>query len=179
MNLSECIRQKSYERIMRQVRRHFITLVPGFIIFLLLLALPLGAGWLLKMIFPSVETDSVLFPIMTLFGSAYYIAVLLFFYSYFLDFYLDLLVITNDRLVDMEQVGVFARRTSEVDLYKIQDITSEVKGVFASLFDYGDLLVQTAGAVERFIVTGIPHPDKLRQEILDLASEDRKYHTSK
>ena len=79
----------------------------------------------------------------------------------------------------MEQVGVFARRTSEVDLYKIQDITSEVKGVFASLFDYGDLLVQTAGAVERFMVTGIPHPDKLRQEILDLASEDRKYHTSK
>ncbi|MSU75402.1 MAG: PH domain-containing protein [Candidatus Magasanikbacteria bacterium] len=176
MRLSECIHQKSYERVTRLVRRHFITLVPALVVFALLLTLPVGAAWLLRTVFPSLETSATLLPIIVLFGSGYYIAVLLFFYSYFLDFYLDLLVITNDRLIDMEQVGIFARHTAEVDLYKIQDITSEVKGVFASLFNYGDLLIQTAGAVERFVVEGVPRPDTLRQEILDLATGDRAYH---
>ena len=86
------------------------------------------------------------------------------------------MIVTNDRLLHIEQEGLFARTISELDLYQVQDVTSEVKGVFPSLFGYGNLLVQTAGAKEVFRMVDIPHPENLRQAILDLAEEDRKFH---
>ena len=78
--------------------------------------------------------------------------------------------------MDVEQKNLFARTISEVDLYRIQDVTSEVKGFVAHFFNYGDLTIQTAGAQEKFFVRNIPNPHGLRQKLLDLADADRKYH---
>ncbi len=114
---------------------------------------------------------------LTLSASIYYLSIGIFFYTYFVNYYLDLLIITNDRLLHIEQEGIFARTISEVDLYKIQDITSTIDGFFPSMFNYGDLLIQTAGAVEKFSIVSIPKPESLRQKILDLAEEDRKFHS--
>jgi membrane protein YdbS with pleckstrin-like domain len=108
--------------------------------------------------------------------SIYLLSVAIFFYSSFVIFYLDMLVITNDRLLDIEQKNLFARSISEADLYQIQDVSSEVVGVFASLFNYGNLTIQTAGAVLKFSVSNVHDPDGLRQEILELAEADRKFH---
>ena len=44
------------------------------------------------------------------------------------------MIITNDRMVDMEQNGLLARTVAEADLYLIQDVTSEIKGLFGSIF---------------------------------------------
>jgi hypothetical protein len=87
-------------------------------------------------------------------------------------------VVTNDRMVDIRQISLFARTISEVDLYQIQDVSSEVKGFFASAFNYGNVHLQTAGPVPKFIIYNVPNPDKVRQAIIELASEDKKYHMS-
>jgi membrane protein YdbS with pleckstrin-like domain len=127
-------------------------------------------------LFPDFLETSSLFPIFVLFMSIYLLSVAIFFYSSFVIFYLDMLVITNDRLLDIEQKNLFARSISEADLYQIQDVSSEVVGVFASLFNYGNLTIQTAGAVLKFSVSNVHDPDGLRQEILELAEADRKFH---
>lgn len=180
MKFATFIHQKPYEHIVARVRRRGVTLLPAVAIFFILLAMPLAVGALLFHLFPTIITlptgFPLIYPVGILMISIYYLSMLLFFYSYFLDFYLDVLVLTNDRLIDIEQLGLFAHRVSEVDLYKIQDITSEVNGVFASVFNYGTLSIQTAGAVDKFIIYRVPHPDRLRQEIMDLAEEDRKHH---
>lgn len=176
MRLSRFIHQKPYERIVYKVRRSLVTLLPALLGFVLLLLLPGAVYWLLTTLFPTLLLNPLLRPILILFGSLYLLCINLFFYSYFIDFYLDLLVVTNDRLVDVEQRGLFARSISEVDLFQIQDITSEVHGVFASLFNYGVLKIQTAGATQNFIIPDVPHPHHLRQAILDLAAADRQYH---
>lgn len=178
MHLTQFIHQKPYEHIVYKVRRHYVTLVPAILILALLLLVPLGAAWLVTTVFPRLVEISIVPPLGVLLGSLYYLSILLFFYTYFIDFYLDVLVVTNDRLIDIEQIGLFARSVSELDLYKIQDITSTVKGFFATLFNFGDISIQTAGAVEKFHVQHIPNPEGLRQAILDLAEEDRKYHTA-
>ena len=64
-----------------------------------------------------------------------------------------------------------------MDLYQTQDVISEVNGFFPSLFKYGDLIIQNASAVTKFQSYNVPHPDKLRSIILDLANEDRKFHS--
>lgn len=176
MHLTQFIHQKPYEHIVYKVRRHYVTLVPAILIFVLLLLAPLGVAWLVTNVFPRLLEMPAAPPLGILLGSLYYLSVLLFFYTYFIDFYLDVLVITNDRLIDIEQLGLFARSVSELDLYKTQDVTSTVKGIFASLFNYGDVSIQTAGAAEKFHVQNVPNPEGLRQAILDLTDEDRKYH---
>ncbi len=176
MTLGTFIHQKSYERIEYEIRKHPFTLVPIFIGFLALAAAPFGLYFLLSSIAPAILDGQLTMPVLILLASFYYLSIGLFLYTYFVTFYLDLLIITNDRLLHIQQQNLFARTISEVDLNKVQDVTSEVHGFFPSLFNYGTLEIQTASATEKFIVMKIPHPETLRQVILDLAVEDAKHH---
>lgn len=177
MHITEFIHQKSYEHIVYMVRRHPITFAPTLIFFLILLAVAPGVWLLLGKVAPGLLTGSISYPLLTLLGSTYLLSIISFFFTNFVTFYLDMLIVTNDRLMSVRQQGLFSRTISELDLYKIQDITSEVHGAFATLFGYGTLTIQTAGAHEEFVIQNIPHPEQLRQAIMDLAEEDRKYHT--
>lgn len=177
MSLSDLIKQKSYEKIVLTCRRHPITFVPYIIFFVLLLTVPVG----LYLLITNSSLNSYLqgtaghtFAILA--TSIYYLSCYLFFYTYFVTFHLDLWIVTNDRLLDMEQKSLFNRVISELDLYQIQDATSEVNGFFPSIFNYGNLSLQTAGAVDKFIFRSVANPNKLRELILDLAAEDKKYH---
>lgn len=176
MSLAKFIHKKSYETILHRIRRHPITFAPIFGFFVLLVILPLVVFSILGPHFNKLLENEGVYVSIVLLGSAYFIGIILFFYSNFIDFYLDILIVTNDRLIDMEQNGVFARTIAEVDLYQIQDVTSEVKGVLETMFNYGNISIQTAGSVPKFIVHDIHNPHALRREILHLAEEDRKFH---
>ena len=177
MRLIRLIRQKSYEHIVYQVRRNVITLVPIIFGLAVLFALPVALKWLLDRLFPLLLQGPEIYTIATLAGSLYYLFCTLFFYSYFVDFYLDLLVITNDRLIRINQQGLFSRTIFEVDLYQIEDATSEIKGAVGSLFGYGNIFIQPSGAEQKLIAEQVSSPDVLRRAIMDLAAEDKRHHT--
>ena len=87
----------------------------------------------------------------------------------FIDYYLDIWIVTEQRIVDIEQKGLFRLEISELRLEKVQDLTTEIIGVVPTFFDYGDLYVQTAGKRERFLFKNIPHPERVRDVILVLS----------
>lgn len=179
MRLPLFIRQKLYEQIIYQIRRSLITLAPTFFWFFILLGVPVVVRWFINLLFPTLLNQPILFVLGVLLTSIYYLSITLFFFSYFIDFYLDLLVVTNDRLVDIKQTGFFSRTVIEVDLYQIQDITSQINGFFPSLFNYGTLTIQTAGPIGHFMVSDVPNPNALRRAILDLAEKDVQHHFNK
>ena len=150
--------------------------MPVILFFIVLLILPIGIYWLLVNTAGEYLQNLTYYTIGTLFASMYYLSVILFFYTYFVEFHLDLWVITNDRLLDIQQKTLFARTVSEVDLYQIQDTSSEVHGIFPTFFNYGDVILQTASAVPKFTFRNVANPHKLRQAILDLAAQDKKFH---
>lgn len=176
MSADKLIHTKKYEKVAAQVRRHLITYVPTLAFFFLLLLVPVGLHFLIKNIYPSLLVSPISYPLLVLLASIYYLSVMLFFYTSFVEFYLDLHILTNDRLVDINQITLFARKIAEVDLYQVQDVSSEVKGVFATLFKYGNVEIQTAGTVPKFIMENVPNPHQLRRLILDLTAEDKKHH---
>jgi len=176
MSLEQIIALKKYEKEIFRLRRHFITFLPAFFLYLLALAIPAGAGFYFYFTIGESFTGSVFAPILVLVAGVYLLSVTLFFFSYFIDFYLDILFITNDRMVDMNQSNLFARTVSEVDLHRIQDITSEVKGIIHQLFNFGTIIIQTAGTEPKFVFHNVPDPHGLRQKLLTLADEDRKFH---
>lgn len=90
------------------------------------------------------------------------IAALIVYYRYQNDVWL----ITNKRLVDIVRSTPFNQRMSSADLTNVQDISVRKRGVFQSMFDYGDVRCQTAsGASQTFEFRGIPHPEKVLDEI--------------
>lgn len=176
MSMNELIHTKNYEKVAARVRRHLITYVPTLAFFFLLLLVPVGLHFLIKNIYPDLLVSPAGYPLLILLASVYYLSVMLFFYTSFVEFYLDLHIVTNDRLIDINQITLFARKIAEVDLYQVQDVSSEIKGFFATLFKYGYVEIQTAGTVPKFIMEDVPNPHRLRRLILDLAAEDRRHH---
>lgn len=176
MDISHLIRQKGYEKIEFLLRRHPLTFVPIVVLFLVLMAVPAVIYFLIDNLFPNLWQGQLLFPLGTLAASVYYLSVYLFFYAHFIDFYLDIWIVTNDRVVDIEQHGLFARTISEMDLYRIQDVTVEVKGFFPTLLKYGHLKVKAASPNVSIFFQNIPRPNALRQAILHLSDEDRRHH---
>jgi uncharacterized membrane protein YdbT with pleckstrin-like domain len=86
----------------------------------------------------------------------------------FTDFYLDVYIITDHRIVDITQNGFFKRKISELNLLKIEDINAEVNGFWATLLHFGDVHIQTAGEHPNFVFEAIPHPYEISKKILDL-----------
>ncbi len=176
MHLAEFIHQKSYEKIEKLVRRSAITFIPYLLLAAVLIAIPFVLYTFAETLFPNLFMSPITNALAILVGSGFLVAALLFLYTNFVTFYLDLLIITNDRLLDIEQKTLFARSVSETDLFTIQDVSSDVTGIFASLFNYGNLTIQTAAATEKFLIPNVPDPNGLRHLILDLCEEDRKHH---
>lgn len=82
------------------------------------------------------------------------------------NYYLDVWLVTNKRVIDIEQHGLFSRDLSEFRLDRIQDVTIEVKGIVPTLLHFGDIHVQTAGEGREFTIKGIPHPYKFRDALI-------------
>lgn len=176
MHLERLLKIKSYEHAEMALRRHPFTFLKHIVVLLVLAGLPYAVFQVISGIYPWILLGQVSYPLLVLGASIYYLWIWLFFFGQFIDFYLDVWIVTNDRIVNIEQKGLFARTISELDLYKVQDVTSEVHGMLHTFFNYGNVHVQTAGEQERFIFRQIPRPHDVRKRILELIEEDRKYH---
>ena len=91
------------------------------------------------------------------------------------DYFLDIWIVTNKRIIDREQKGLFHRQVSTINLNRIQDITIETKGVLATLFHFGDIHVQSAGEAREFVMRGISNPKHVR-EIIRKTHDKAKEH---
>lgn len=176
MNVSYLIKQKSYEKVKYVARRHVFTFIPQIILFIISNALPFGIYFMIQSMFPALLDAPQMYALGILLGSIYYLSVLLFFFTGFIDFYLDVWIVTNDRIIDIEQFGLFSRTISELDLFRIQDVTTNVHGIFPTIFKYGDVIVQTASTNTGLVFRSVPNPDKIRESLLELSHEDYKYH---
>lgn len=96
------------------------------------------------------------------------------FFILWLDFYLDAWIVTNERIININQRGFFNREISELKLTKIQDVTSEIVGFIPTILSYGDIYVQTAGEVERFVFRQIPNPNEVKNMIVQLQEKEQK-----
>lgn len=176
MQIAKLINQKSYEEILFVLRRHPVTFIPYLLLFAVLLAVPAGGYILISELFPALLVHPVILPILVLSASAYLLSIYLFIFAQFIDFYLDVWIITNDRIVDIEQFNLFARTISELDLFRIQDVTTDVHGFFPTLFDYGNVTIKTASQNINIIFRNVHNPNFMRQRLIQLADRDREYH---
>lgn len=88
-----------------------------------------------------------------------------------INYYLDYWIVTNERTIRAELLGLFNREASSVNHDKIQDITVDIKGFFPALLRFGDLHLQTAGEFREVVLKQIPNPDKVKDIIFQAQRE--------
>lgn len=70
----------------------------------------------------------------------------------------DLWVVTNQRVVDSHKRHWFHHQMASADLVGVEDMSVHKSGIVATLFNFGTVNMQTAGAQSRFIISGVPNP---------------------
>lgn len=81
---------------------------------------------------------------------------------------LNLLVITSQRIIDVDQRGFFQRAVAEAPYQKIQDVRYTVRGLWQTMFHFGSVIIQTAGSATNLELTGIADPVGLQRLIADI-----------
>lgn len=77
------------------------------------------------------------------------------------------LLITDRSLVQITQKTLFNRKVSRLSFSNVEDVSEEQRGILASLFGYGTLMVQTAGERDNFDFTLCPNPSRLADRIIE------------
>jgi len=84
-----------------------------------------------------------------------------------LDYHLDVWIVTTERIVDIELFGLFRIEVSEFKLSALQDVSVDVRGILHTFFNFGNVHIQTAGALRQFVFEQVPHPHEIKKQILD------------
>lgn len=164
--------QHENEKIILFLRRHWFI----FLMRILLILISIVALVAIYIFFNSVNSNFKESDYYNLFLFGESLATLFiwnFFFILWLDYYLDAWIVTNERVINIEQRGFFTRKISELKLTKIQDVTSEIIGLIPTLFNYGNIHVQTAGEKEHFVFLQIPDPNYVKNVIVELQEKER------
>jgi len=84
----------------------------------------------------------------------------------FMNYYLDVWVVTTKRVLEIEQHGLFNREYSEFTLDRVQDVSIETKGMLSTFLKFADIHIQTAGTNRDFYFRQVPHADQAKDAIL-------------
>jgi len=167
--------QRPNEKVLVVIRKHAIVYVKIIIIFLVVIVLFLSIFLSIWFSYYSASDNSNATVIVSLFSCLYLLFGLLFSMIAWINEQFDLFVVTNQRLLDITQISFLDRTVSSTPLEQIQDATSHVQGLFATIMNFGNLEIQTAaGDASVFRIDHIHDPGSKSRRILDLVNERKK-----
>ena len=153
------------ENLVKVFRKHWFVIFTESLLFIVIILLPailVGAG----IITTGLVLSPVISGILWVLGSAWVVAMWVAFFIVYTDYYLDVWVLTDQRLIDIDQQGLFAREVATLSLDKIQDVTAKQSGIFPTILNYGDVHLQSAGTDREFIIYHVRRPKQLRDMLM-------------
>lgn len=145
--------QHDDESVLYVFRRHPIVMRHGLIAVLIGLLI----GMIPILIFPlRIGYFAFIVPGMMLGG-------VVLFYQW-IGWFFSVNILTDQRLIQITQKGIFNRSVVDIGINKIQSINYEVAGVEQTLLGFGTILVQTF--VGDMVLDKIHHPGKVQERLV-------------
>ncbi len=161
------------EKFIAEVRRHWFVFALESAGALSAALIPAGLLYFLLSLSGQAMTSRLFY-----LGLFFYLLWLLFVWLYFFlawtDYYLDVWIITDRKIIDIDQKGLFHREISSFRLDHIQDVTIETTGFIETLLKFGRLHIHTAGDGHDFVLEAAANPEVAKQIILDLAHNSHR-----
>ena len=102
---------------------------------------------------------------------------ILFVFVLWLNSELDLYVITNKRIIWVDQISFLNRKMSECSLKDVQEVNSSTRWLLANILNYGTLTIQTAWTVSNFHMSIVPNPLQTARQVLNIVDHNKKKPT--
>lgn len=159
--------QRKGEKVIMMLRRHWIIIWRYVSMLIVFNIIPVAVfGFLVLYLGWTVVPGTPLY-LLCVFGiSLYYLIIWLHYFHEFVDYHLDIWIVTDQRIINIEQIGLFNRVISELNILKVQDVTSELRGKVQTMLNYGSVYIQTAGTTQRFEFEQVKDPEEVARIII-------------
>ncbi|HEY1074439.1 MAG TPA: PH domain-containing protein [Patescibacteria group bacterium] len=162
---------KDDESVYVFARPYFLSFLPWITLGIAMLIVGVIMVIIAATTFPEIQQNALANNIFIIMSSAFFLLILPFLTVAFIDFYYDVHIVTDRRLIDIDQHALFKREINELALEEVQDVTSIHQGVLGNIFDYGLVSIETASSNQKFEFQYIRHPNEIAAIILDLADQ--------
>lgn len=164
--------QEPTEKVVLFLRQHFIVNVPWIITAALILLAPTVIFPLLvSFLHVGISVPANYLLIGTL---AWYLASFGFVLAKFIGWYFNIFIVTNERVIDIDIYYLLYKHFAQAELTKIQDIAYASGGIFAAIFNYGDVTIETAGESPNIEFEKVPFPERVVETIRNLTEESEQ-----
>lgn len=159
--------QRSDEAVLLVARGHVWKMAPAFLV------------WLIVIL--------IMIPVFMFFGASKYTSWTLvafvvwgLFYTFYRWFIWNngLAIITNQRVIKIEQRGLFSRQINEAELARIQEISTEISGPIRTMLNFGTVKIQTASSTAKVDLEDVPSPYDIQQSIVRAQKELGTTHST-
>lgn len=162
--------QSRKENIILLLRQHPIVNVPWVFMGLIFTFLPFFVSW-----FVTGELLPAAYQLIVVI--LWYIFVFAYLFEHFLRWYYNVLIVTDQRLIDIDFPSLLYREMTEARLDHVEEVNNRKGGYLRSLFDFGDVLVQTAGAIPEIEIEDVPDPEHVTKIIYELIGKTEAVKT--
>ena len=166
--------QRPNEVVQYLVRKHWIIDIKVGSFLLVFGLLPVALAVITPFFWDGQFTE---FFFLTLLGVLVYTLILLLTsYIKWLNEELDMIVVTNERIIAHDQVDIFHREISETSISQVQDVKGTENGLLGHLFHFGKLEIQTAAMKIVFTIKNVESPYQNARHILDIRDKYLEAH---
>lgn len=156
--------QETEEKVILLLRQHPITNIPWILMAILLVLAPNVLNYfpLLSFLPTNFQFVAILF---------WYLIVLAFIVESSLSWFFNVYIVTTQRVIDVDFVDLIYRDISSAELEHVQETSSSIGGTPGTIFNYGNVIIQTASAHPSFDFISVPQPDRVVKIIEELRDE--------
>lgn len=90
---------------------------------------------------------------------------------------LDIIIITDSRVISIEQLSALSRNVTECSLDRVQEVNAHTSGIFQTIFKFGDVHIRTASETSNMIVKYAPDPIENSRRINNIIQEYREHNS--
>jgi len=154
------------EEVILFMRQHIIVLIPKLILGIIIFFVP----FILFPILIQFLQNSVSLPggYVVVGMVFWYVATFGYFLAMFMQWYFNIFIVTNHRIIDIDFLYFLYKKFAEAKIEKIQDISFRTGGIMATIFNFGDVVIQTAGEMPNLLFEKIPKPSAVVHILSDL-----------
>ena len=168
--------QNDKEQVLLLMRRHPITNLWWAALLAFLLFVPLFWGD-----FPLIASLSSLTNLgLTVF---WYMGLAFFALQNLLLWFYNVYIVTDERIIDVDFFGLLYKNVNATQIRKVQDVNYSQVGMFSSIFNYGNVIVETSAAQKSddrteessaFTFEAVSNPDRVVKVISELMEQEER-----
>lgn len=88
----------------------------------------------------------------------------------------DVVLVTSEKISQFLHHTIFDRKISQLSIGDVQDVTVSQKGLFSRLFNFGTLVIETAGEQQNYTFNYTPAPYERAKDIVGAHEENLKHY---